>query len=81
MFAEPAPISQLTQFEKGERVRVRPLVCNRHRGETGVVLKVRLDQRGVRVLDKYIVRFDDNDQEEFWGIQLETDGPPRCWIA
>lgn len=38
-----------------------------------MVLEVKLDKRGERVLDKYIVQFADNDQEELWGIQLEEE--------
>lgn len=79
MSAKPAPIPLLPQFEKGGLVRVRPVVSNRHRGEVGVVMHAKLDQHGVRVLDKYIVQFADNDQEEFWGIQLESEAERIDW--
>jgi hypothetical protein len=36
-------------------------------------MQVKPDKHGERVLGKYIVQFADNDQEEFWGIQLEAE--------
>jgi len=60
---------------KGQSVRVRDVIWSRWAGQTGIIVDVKLNQRGKRVLDKYVVRFADNDQEEFWGIQLEMDFP------
>jgi len=61
------------QCEKGQTVRVRNVIRSRWAGQIGVIVEVKPDQRGKRVLDKYVVQFASNDQEEFWGIQLETD--------
>jgi hypothetical protein len=58
----------------GQLVRVRPVNCNRRHGESGVIVHVKLSVLGERALDRYIVQFDDRDQEEFWSIQL--DQPP-----
>ena len=63
----------LPRYEKGQAVRVRPLVCNRHMRETGIIVHVRLDKNGERALDKYVVQFADKDQDEFWSIQLEVE--------
>jgi hypothetical protein len=63
----------LPRYQKGQAVRVRPLVCNRHMQETGIVVHVRLDKHGERALDKYVVQFADKDQDEFWSIQLEVE--------
>lgn len=61
--------------EKGQTVRVRDVIWSRWAGKIGIIVEIRPNQRGKRVLDKYVVRFADNDQEEFWGIQLEMDFP------
>jgi hypothetical protein len=61
--------------EKGQIVRVRDVIWSRWAGQIGIVVQVKPNERGKRVLDKYVVRFADNDQEEFWGIQLEMDFP------
>jgi hypothetical protein len=74
MAPKEAQISLLPRYEKGQAVRVRFLSCNRHMGESGVVVHVRLDKSGERALDKYVVLFADKDQDEFWSIQLEM--PP-----
>ena len=63
----------LPRYEKGQAVRVRPLVCNRHMRETGIVVHVRLDKNGERALGKYVVQFADKGQDEFWSIQLEVE--------
>jgi hypothetical protein len=67
------PNPSLPRYEKGQLVRVRPLLRNPRLGQSGIVVEVKPDKRGERVLDKYIVQFADNDQEEFWGIQLEAE--------
>ena len=61
--------------EKGQIVRVRHVIWSQWAGQTGTIVEVKANQRGKRVLDKYVVRFADNHQEEFWGIQLEMDFP------
>jgi hypothetical protein len=66
-------IALLPRYEKGQLVRIRSLLRNRRAGQSGFVIQVKPDKRGERVLDKYIVQFADNDQEEFWGIQLEAE--------
>jgi hypothetical protein len=37
----------------------------------GTAIRMNLNESGERVFDKYVVQFADNDQEEYWGIQLE----------
>jgi hypothetical protein len=59
--------------EKGQIVRVRDVIWSPWAGQTGIIVELRPNERGKHVLDKYVVRFADNDQEEFWGIQLEMD--------
>lgn len=65
--------SHNTQCEKGQTVRVRDVIWSRWAGQCGIIVKVKPDNRGKRILGKYVVQFPDNDQEEFWGIQLEMD--------
>ena len=61
----------MPRYERGQVVRVSPLIRNRHVGQFGTVIEVKPDKRGKRMLDKYVLKFPDNDQEEFWEIQLE----------
>ncbi len=69
MAPKEAQIPLLPRFDKGQAVRVQ-FLSSRHNGESGVVVHVRLDKCGERALDKYVVLFPDNDQDEFWSIQL-----------
>ncbi len=71
MTARFVPIPTPPRYTKGQGVRVRPLNCNRRHGESGIIVHVELNLLGEQALDRYIVQFDDRDQEEFWSIQLD----------
>ncbi len=71
MTAKLVSIPTPLRYTKGQEVRVRPLNCNRRHGESGIIVHVELNVPGERALDRYIVQFDDRDQEEFWSIQLD----------
>jgi hypothetical protein len=73
MTAKLERIFTLPCYEKGQLVRVRPLLLVPRMGRLGVVTQAKPDRRGEQVLDKYVVEFDDGKQEEFWGIQLEAE--------
>lgn len=62
-----------TRYEQGQVVRVSAIVRNRHVGQFGTIVQVKPDRAGAHILDKYVLRFADNDQEEFWDMQLETE--------
>jgi hypothetical protein len=72
MIAKPVSIPMMARYTEGQLVRIRPLRCNRRLGESGVVIHVKLNGQGHTALDKYIVEFEDRDQEEYWSIQLDT---------
>jgi hypothetical protein len=64
--------SSLPRYERGQLVRVRSAFSNRHSAQYGVVVETILSNDGNRTLDKYVIQFADKDQDEFWGIQLES---------
>ena len=59
------------RYEIGQFVKVKgDMISSRHRERIGFVLDVRSWNRGAVQMEKYIVCFADQ-QEEFWGVQLE----------
>ena len=59
------------RFQVGERVRIRTTIMSRRSLQVGTVVSAQLSSRA-RTLDKYVVRFDDESEEIFWEIQLES---------
>jgi hypothetical protein len=54
-------------------------MATKYRDREATVIAVRPSKRtrpGVTSLDKYVVRFEDGDQEEFFDIQLTAAKPP-----
>ena len=78
MTVKPVSFPVLPTYMKGQLVRIRPLRCNRRPGEAGVVVHVKVNGQGHTALDKYIVEFEDRNQEEFWRIQLDTALLEEC---
>ena len=57
------------RFSLGALVEIRDVISTRHSGKTGTVILVRPSRRN-STLDKYLVRFADGVEKEFWDIQL-----------
>jgi hypothetical protein len=59
------------RFQFGEYVRVRTTIMGRRSLQVGRVVSAQFSSMA-RTLDKYVVRFDDESEEIFWDIQLES---------
>ncbi len=70
-FAMKKERTDLARFQVGERIRIRTTIMSRRSLQVGRVVSVHLSSRA-RTLDKYVVRFDDESEEIFWEIQLES---------
>jgi hypothetical protein len=63
------------RFQLGQKVVITGPITTKHRDREGTVINVQPSRRarpGVTSLDKYVVRFDDGDQGEFYDIQLRA---------
>ncbi len=63
----------MPRFQLGQKVIIAGSIITRHRDREATVINVRPSRHarpGVTTLDKYVVRFEDGDQTEFYDIQL-----------
>ena len=63
----------MSRFHLGQKVLVAGTTTRKHQGREATVIKVQPEKSarpGVTSLDRYIVRFDDGDQAEFYDLQL-----------
>jgi hypothetical protein len=63
----------MPRFQLGQKVLITGSIATKHRGRKATVIVVRPSKHtwpGVTSLDKYVVRFDDDQQAEFFDIQL-----------
>ena len=68
----------MSRFQIGEKVFVRRAVKARHCNSEATVVAIEISQHsrpGVTSLDKYIVRFSDDETAEFYDIHLDTVQP------
>jgi hypothetical protein len=75
----------VSRFQLGQKVVITGSITTKHRDREAMVINVqpsRHSKPGVTSLDKYVVRFEDGDQVEFYDIQLMAARPgkeaPRC---
>jgi hypothetical protein len=64
----------MARFQLGQRVLITGPITTRHRGREATVVGFRPNRHtppGVTSADKYIVRFQEGDEGEFYGIQLK----------
>jgi len=63
----------VSRFQLGQKVIITGSITTKHRDREAIVINVRPSRHarpGVTSLDKYVVRFEDGDQSEFYDIQL-----------
>jgi hypothetical protein len=63
----------VSRFHVGQKVLITGPIATKYQGREGMVIRVQPSTHarpGVTSLDKYVVRFEDGDQAEFWDIQL-----------
>ena len=69
----------MSRFQVGQKVVVTGPMATKYRDREATVIAVQPSKRtrpNVTSLDKYVVRFEDGDQEEFFDIQLAAAKPP-----
>ena len=70
----------MPRLQLGQKVVVTGPIATRYRDREGTVIAVQPSKHarpGVTSLDKYVVRFEDGDQAEFFDIQLAAAKPPE----
>jgi len=68
----------VSRFELGQKVVITGPIITKYRAREGTVIAVHPSKHarpGVTSLDKYVVRFEDGDQAEFFDIQLAAAKP------
>jgi len=63
----------VARFQPGQKVIITGSITTKHRDREATVINVqpsRHSRPGTTSLDKYVVRFEDGDQVEFYDIQL-----------
>ena len=59
------------RFKLGDTVKIMSSMRSRFAGQTGPVIEIKPSPRA-QTLDKYVVRFENSDQETFWDIELSA---------
>ena len=68
----------MPRLQLGQKVVVTGPIATKYRDREGTVIAVqpsKYARPGVTSLDKYVVRFEDGDQAEFFDIQLVAKPP------
>jgi hypothetical protein len=68
------------RFQLGQKVVVTGPITTKYRDREATVIAVQPGKHarpGVTSLDKYVVRFENGDQAEFFDIQLAAAKPPE----
>ena len=63
----------MPRFRLGQKVLITGSVIEKDRGRKGTVVSIQPNiytEPGVTSADKYIVRFEEGDEADFYGIQL-----------
>jgi hypothetical protein len=69
----------VSRFQLGQKIVVTGPIATKHRDREATVIAIQHSKHarpGVTSLDKYVVRFEDGDQAEFFDIQLAATKPP-----
>jgi transcription antitermination factor NusG len=59
------------RFKLGDKVKIMSSMASQFAGKTGPVIEIKPNQR-LQTLDKYVVQFENSDQETFWDIELSV---------
>ena len=69
----------MPRFQLGQKVVITGPITTKYRDREATVIAVqpgKYARPGVTSLDKYVVRFEDGDQAQFYDIQLAAAKPP-----
>ena len=66
----------MCRFKIDDLVEVNSVIMSKHTGRQGRIKKVIPSKRQTQTLDRYVVGFNESEEEEFWDIQLVPVSPP-----
>ena len=69
----------MPRFQLGQKVVITGPITTKYKDREATVIDVqpsKYARPGVTSLDKYVVRFEDGDQAQFFDIQLAAAKPP-----
>ena len=64
------------RFKIDDIVEINSVIASKHTGRQGRIKKVIPSNRQKRTLDRYVIRFNESEEETFWDIQLVLVSPP-----
>jgi hypothetical protein len=67
----------MPRFKIDDIVEINSVIFSKHTGRQGRIQKVIPSKRQTQTLDRYVVRFNDLEEEKFWDIQLVLVSPPN----
>jgi hypothetical protein len=67
----------MTQFNRGDRVRISPTLSSPFAGVEGVIDEVKPHPKKVTQLDSYVVMFAWGEKQSFWDAELKTTPAPK----
>ena len=66
----------MSRFKIDDLVEINSVIYSKHTGRQGRIKKVIPNKRQKQTLDRYVVRFNESEEETFWDIQLVLVPPP-----
>ena len=64
------------RFDIGDMVEINSVIASKHTGQQGRIVNVIPSKRQTQTLDRYVVRFNESEDQIFWDIQLVLVSPP-----
>ena len=66
----------MSRFKIDDIVEINSVIHSKHFGRQGRITKVIPNARQKQTLDRYVVLFNESEEDEFWDIQLVLVSPP-----
>ena len=66
----------MSRFKIDDLVEINSVIFSKHTGRQGRIKQVIQSRRQKQTLDRYVVRFNESEEETFWDIQLVLVSPP-----
>ena len=65
------------RFKIDDIVEINSVIHSKHTGRRGRIQQVIPNSRKKQTLDRYVVCFNESEEETFWDIQLVLVSPPE----
>ena len=66
----------MSRFKIDDVVEINSVIHSKHIGRQGRIKTVIPNARGKQTLDRYVVLFNESEEDKFWDIQLVLVSPP-----